>query len=256
MKRIISLFGIAIMATFALSAVSVATASAEELTKILTSGGAPTEAAPLTDVATQKEPGHLLAVGGLEVKCEKGSGTESWTSANLGKANVKFEGCTSALSTKCTSTGAATGVIETKGNVHFWLALLMLGKPKEEKPANLVSALVFLTEEVKFTCVNASKTIEHKVVVEPKGCVAAQDLPASLEKLVKEVKEEFKEFASGEQSILFVWPEGIKEEKEELPCLLSISVDGGAVELSALSGTLIISGYKKAGAAVEVELMK
>ena len=249
MKRIISLLGVVVMAVFAFSAVSAVTASAAEPTKILPE---PTAAAPLTDAVSQPGEGHLLSTGGTEVKCKKGKGTEEWTSPNLGTGKVLFEGCTSSLSTTCTGSaaGETAGDIASEGAVHFWLALLMTGT-KEKETTELVSALVLLNKEVKFTCVNATKTIEVKVVVKP-GCVASQDLPASLNKLVKSVKEEFKEWSSGEQSILFVLPE---ESKTELECLLRVNVNGAATELSALFGTLVAEGYKKGGKAIEIELM-
>ena len=186
MRRIVTLFGVAVMAVFAFSAVAISVASAFETTKILPE---PTAAAPLTATATQAAAGDLLTVGGLEVKCESGSGSETWTTANLGTGAVLFAKCTGPLSTTCTGEGDPSGLVAVEGEVHFWLGLLMTGT-KEKETTDLSGALVFLlkigaiAKPAKFTCVNAKKTIEDKIEVN--GCVAAQVLPASLNALVKE----------------------------------------------------------------------
>jgi photosystem II stability/assembly factor-like uncharacterized protein len=94
MRRMITLFGVAVMAVFAFTAIASA-----ELTKILPE---PTTSAPLTDTVTQVQPGHILALRGLETKCTKSSGKETWTSANNGTGGVLFEGCSSAVTPQAT----------------------------------------------------------------------------------------------------------------------------------------------------------
>ena len=251
MRRIVTLFSLAVMAAFALSAVAVSAASAEA-TKILPE---PTKSEPLTTKATQSAPGDLLTVGGLEVKCVKGSGSESWTTANLGTGNVLFTECTGPLSTTCTTTGDTAGLISAEGEVHFWLGLLMTGTAEKET-TELIAALVFLLKEgavakpVKFTCVNSKKTIEDKIEVT--GCVAAQVLPASLNALIKEAKEEFAEWKSGETKVLQVLPQ---EATSEINCLPTTSTNGGALELSAITGLFTAGSYEKGGKAITIELM-
>jgi hypothetical protein len=248
MRRIVTLFSLAVMAAFALSAVAVSAASAE-VTKILPE---PTEAAPLTAKAEQSAAGALLTVGGLEVKCKKGSGSETWTTANLGTGLVLFTECTGPLSTTCTGEGDPSGLIAAEGEVHFWLALLMTSETGTE----LVGALVFLlklgavAKPVKFTCVNAKKTIEDKIEVT--GCVAAQVLAASLNALISEAKEEFAEFKSGETKILQVLPQG---GTSEINCLPTTSTNGGALELSAITAKFTVNKYEKGGKSLTIELM-
>jgi hypothetical protein len=248
MRRIVTLFSLAVMAAFALSAIAVSAASAE-VTLILP---APTSGEPLTTTATQSAPGDLLTVGGLEVKCKTGSGSETWTTANLGTGLVLFTECTGPLSTTCTGEGDPSGLIAAEGEVHFWLALLMTSETGTE----LVGALVFLlkvgavAKPVKFTCVNAKKTVEDKI--ETTGCVAAQVLPASLNALIKEAKEEFAEFKSGETKILQVLPQG---GTSEINCLPLTSTNGGAAELSAITGVFTAGTYKKGGKELTIELM-
>jgi hypothetical protein len=244
MKRIVMLFGVAVMAVFAFSALAVSVASAES-TKILPE---PTAGAPLTTTATATE-GHLLTVGGLEVKCKSGSGSETFTSANLGSGNVLFTECKGPLKTVCTGEGDPEGLISAKGEVHFWLALLMTGT-KEKPTSELVAALVYLLEAagVKFTC--KSSTLEDVIVV--KGCVASQVLAASLNKLVSEAKEEFAEWSSGETKILSVLKE---EATSEIACLPTTTVNGGVAELSAVTGLSIFGTFKKGGSAITIELM-
>jgi hypothetical protein len=248
MKRIVTLFGAAVMAVFAFSAMAVSAASAAELTKILPE---PTAAAPLTTVGSQPAEGHLLTVGGLEVKCKKGSGSESFTSANLGTGEVLFTECKGPLATVCTGTGDPEGLISAKGEVHFWLALLMTGTV--EKPTSeLVGALVFLLEAagVKFECVNKAKTVKDEIVVH--GCTASQVKPTSLNKLISTAEEEFAEWSSGETKILSVLKQ---EETSEIACLPTTSTNGGAAELSAITGLFNVTTFKKSGAAITIELM-
>jgi hypothetical protein len=246
MRRIVMLFGVAVMGVFTFSAITVAAASASEPTKILPE---PTTAAPLTATAIQEAEGHLLTVGGLEVKCKKGSGSETWTSANLGTGNVLYTECKGPLKTVCTGEGDPEGLVSAKGEVHFWLALNMVGSEKEPK-SELVGALVFLLESagIKLTC--KSSTLEDKIVV--KGCVAALVLPMSLNALISKAHEEFTEWLSGETSILSVLPQ---ETTKEIPCLPTISVNGGAAELTAYSGLWFVEKYEKGGSAITIELM-
>jgi hypothetical protein len=247
MKRIITLFGVAVMAVFAFTAISASIASAE-LTKILVE---PTTAAPLTDTGEQPAKGHLLSVGGNEITCLKGTGAETFTSANEGTGNVTFEECTSALSTKCNSEGLTGGKIKTEGEVHFWLALLMAAYPNGST-TTLVGALVFLTKEISIVCENATKTIKITIVVQNKSCIAANVLPTSMNALVASVHEEFTEYTSGETQILAVLPAGATSEIE---CLPTIKTNGGTAELFAISALLLLKEFKKSGAALTIELM-
>jgi hypothetical protein len=251
MKRIVTLFGVAVMAMFAFTAISATIASAEE-TKLLPEA---TVANPITDEAVQKEKGHLLSNSGLEVKCEEASGKETWTSLNLATAgHVLFTKCTSSLSSVCTGKGEPEGLIAALGEVHFWLGLLMMGT-KAKETLELISALVFLTKPVEFTCVNTAKTFKDEVVVK-EGCTAAQDLPESLNKSVEEVKEEFTEWAptetKGESAILSVLPAG---GTSEIPCLLRLTVNGGAEQLGAITGKLTFTNYVQNSKKIAIELM-
>jgi hypothetical protein len=244
MKPVMRFFGIALAAACAVTAIPVAVASAAEETKILPE---PTAAAPLSVTTTQAAEGHLLTVGGFEVKCKASSGSEAFTTANNGKAEVILTGCTGPLSTTCSS-GTTAGLIKAAGSVFFWLALFMTG----ELTTELVSALVFHLEEVKFTCVNAKKTVEDNVVVFP-GCIAAEVLARSLNKLIETATQEFAEFKSGQTVILEVLPAGAT--KEEL-CLPTVSVNGGAAELAALRAVVVAEKFKKGGLGITIELMK
>jgi hypothetical protein len=215
----------------------------------------PTTANPITDVANQSEKGHLLSNTGLEVKCEKGVGSESWTSANLASAaHVLFTECKAALESVCTGEGEPAGLIAALGEAHFWLGLLMMGT-KGNQTSELISALVFLTKEIKFKCENESGSVKEAVVVKP-GCTAAEDLPASLNKLVSEVKEEFTEWApketKGESGILSVLPAGATS---EIPCLLHLTVNGGAEQLAAITAKFAMTNYKHSEGTLTIELM-
>jgi hypothetical protein len=244
MKRIVSMFGVAVMAVFAFTAISIAVASAET-TKILPEPGA--GAAALTDTATQSTAGHWLTPGGLEIKCGSGAGSETWTSANEGTGEVNFKTCTSSLSTVCTGNGVSTeGEIKLKGDLHFWLALEML-----TSGTKLIGALVFLIlPAFTFTCVNKAKTIKEEIEIKDNSCMA--DMVLTLNKLVSTVQEELSEWTSGETLILEVLPAG---STSEIKCLPTESTNGGTAELFALKANFAISSYKKGGSATTIELM-
>jgi hypothetical protein len=216
-----------------------------ESTKILPE---PSAGAPLTDTMTQPAAGHWLSVGKSEITCKKSSGSESFTSANEGTGNLTLEECTSSLSTKCTSSGQATGTIKAEGEMHFWLALLMI----TATTSTLVGALVFLYKEVPIVCENTSKTIKIEVVVVNKSCIAANVLPTSMNALVSSVHEEFTEYSSGETQILSVLPAG---GTSEIACLPTLKTNGGTAELFALSALFLVKEFKKSGAAITIELM-
>jgi len=244
MNRLTGPLATAVIAVLALTAIPAAIASAES-TKILVE---PTAAAPLTDTMIQASTGHLLSIGGNELTCKKGSGKEEFTGPNEGSGNVTFEECTSALSTKCNSSGETGGKIKTEGEVKFWLALLMI----TASTSTLVGALVFLTKTIPIVCENATKTIKIEIEVQNKSCIAAVVLNTSMNTLVSSVHEEFTEFASGETQILSVLPAGATS---EIACLPTIKTNGGTAELFAISALFLIEGFKKSGSAITIELM-
>ena len=140
MKRF-RLLGVVLMAVFVLGVIVATRASAAEPTKILPE---PTAVKPLT--ATDKSgPGTLLTVAGSEVKCTKGTSTSSFTTPNLGTFHAIFEGCKAKVpiigTAPCTGASDEKEKILLLGTVHYVLALLMEGKPKEEKTPKLVAAL-------------------------------------------------------------------------------------------------------------------
>jgi hypothetical protein len=246
MKRIITFVGTAVISAFALTAIPVTTASAEE-TKILPE---PTEAAPLEGTTPQAGAFRLLSTGGSEIKCGDNLNVFIFIFPNRGKEKVLFEKCTSALSTKCTGGGATTtGDIKLELEVNFWLALLML-KPSGTE---LVGALVFLfPSALAIECVNSTKTVKIEVVVQAKSCFAAQVEAASLNKLISKANAAFTEFSSGETQILEVLPAGATS---EIQCLPTIKVNGGSAELVALEGKFSAETFKKGGKTITIELM-
>jgi hypothetical protein len=244
MKRIITLFGVAVLAVVALTAIQVTTAWAEE-TKILPE---PTAASPLKAETTQSAAGKILSVGGTEIKCGKGKGTQEWTSANNGKGEILFEECTSALSEKCKNAELA-GAIKIAVEIKFWLALWMEASGEEV----LVGALVFLTPLLTtFECVNSAKTIKTEVDLKKGSCFAAQVYKESLNTLISLAKAHFSEFKSGETQILFVLPENGTSESA---CLPIITVNGGEEQLAALEAVFQAGTFKKGGNAITIQLM-
>jgi hypothetical protein len=161
--------------------------------------------------------------------------------------------CKSALSSTCTGEGEATGLVAMLGEVHFWLGLLMMGTIGHET-TELISALVFLVKTTQFLCTNSAKTFKADVPVN--GCLAAQDLPESINKLVSKVHEVFEEWApaetKGEQAILLVLP---ANSSSEINCLLKVTVNSGAELLAAIVGLLFGEKYEHNEGALTIELM-
>lgn len=213
-----------------------------EPTKILP---LPSKASPLTFTSKGGE-GVLLTVGKNEVKCEKATDKGEFTSANLGTVQVTFEKCKAKVpiigSAPCTGEGDSKEQILFKGVGHYWLALLS-GK--------LVAALVILFNKsegtiVHFTC----EALGQKQLIIVEGCAAS--LAEPVEKLTKITKDVFKEEKSGVADIREVLPQ---ETATEIKCISLTSVNGGAFEESAQTGTAENEGFKQGGAAVEVLLM-
>ncbi len=224
MKRI-RLLGVVLMAVFVLGAIAATTASAAEVTKILPE---PTKEKPLK-VKSKSGSGTLLTVGGSEAKCEKAKGTSEFTTPNLGTFHTEFEGCKIKApivkTAPCTGVGDKKEVILLLGTVHYVLALLMT----KGTETTLVAALAFLFEELHFTC----EALGQKELILVKGCAAANAEPT--EKLTNKTKDTFKEFTTGESSILEIL---LEEAKKETPCLTEVNIGGKGFELAAETGTV------------------
>jgi hypothetical protein len=231
--RNVKLFAVAIMAIFALSVVAVATAAAEERTKVLPE---PTLASPLTSTGKGGE-GKLVTVGGKEVKCKKAVGTGEFTSLNLGPFHTTFEECTGPLDSTCMGEGDAAGKVLLLGTAHYWLALLT---------GRLVAALVFLFNELHFTC----EALGVKLLVLVKGCAAALAEPTEV--LTKVTKDVFTEEKTGVSDIRSVLPQ---ESTKELSCHTETNVNGAGFEESGETGTAENEKFEKGGSAVSVLLM-
>jgi hypothetical protein len=242
--QLIKRFGLVLMAVFALTAIAASTAAAEEKTLILPT---PTEKEPL-EVTSKGGEGTLLSVGGLEVRCKDASGSSRFTTANLGTFHVLFLGCvgreSNGLEAPCTGAGDEKEKILVLGKVHYVLALWM----KSATETELLAALIILLEPVvKFTC----EALFVKRTTEVKGC--ASSLATPINELVKETKDIFEEFKSGETKILEFLVEGTTG--SETPCLTETSFAGKAFELSAEKGTAENSSFKKGGKEITIELM-
>jgi len=162
--RRFKLFGLAVLAVFAATAVVTASASA---------------VAPLPQVLpTTITEWHGTQVGvasleqsesGLKIECSGGSGLGVIESSRtLGLFHITFTGC-KALSGQCTGLGDATaGTILTLG---LWHSVIDVDEP------NLAAAILFLIEEVHFSC--------GIVLIKVKGsvlCLVLEPLALTLEK--------------------------------------------------------------------------
>jgi hypothetical protein len=237
----IKLIGLSLVAVIALLALTATSASAaEEKTKMLPESGV---------TFTSKSGEGKLTILGLatSVICKKDKGSGTIESANLGKYETIFEECHSNGSTTNNCKGATdttAGIILSKGTYHFWLALETLNGV----PNTLVGALVFLPEEIHFTCVIAG--LNNLFLV--KGCLAA--LATKLNTLVSTTTDTFALAGgvAGDQLITEVLPQGAEKEIE---CVLLTSVNGGAFTMSALENVAENETFKKGAETVTVLLM-
>jgi len=234
----IKLFGVVMVAVFAIFALVTSVAAAEEKTKMLPESG-------VTFKGVQVGEGKLVQKSGEEVKCKKGKGSGTIESANLGKYETLFEECTSLGGSICTGEGDASGTILNHGTYHFWLALETLNGVEH----TLVGALVNLPEETKFGCTLLGITVKITVL---KGCVAA--LATKLNTLVSTTTDTFAQVAGkpGIQLIINVLPQ---EKTTEIECILLSQKGTGAFEQSSLVGVAENSTFKKGETAVTVLLM-
>jgi hypothetical protein len=206
--------GAALMAILALSAFAVAMASAAEPTKMLPSAG--------VTFTAKSGPGTLLTIGGSEVKCTSSLGSGTIDTTNLGNFHTEFSGCKAELKgfkPTCTGEGDSSGKILLLGTFHYWLATL--GKA-------LVGALVFLIAQFHFTC----ELLGQKQLIIVLGCAAALAEPT--ETLTTVTRDVFKETKSGISDIRTVLPENATK---AIACITTTSVNGGAFEESAQTGT-------------------
>jgi hypothetical protein len=221
----------AIVAIVALTAIAAATASAEELPNILATAEA-TEKAPVT--GTSSSGATEFGSGFTTLKSTKSEGTQSQTSPKLGTFDVLF------LEVKTILGGSCTGLNDTKEG-----SVLVLGTfhvRHYNSGATLLTALIFLLNEVHFTC-------EGKLIL-VKGCVAGRVTPEGGGK-VKSLTATL-EVEKGDNKIVKVLNESNTGEEN---CELLASQNAKEFTLSAQKQTQTITGFKQNGKAAEVEVM-
>jgi hypothetical protein len=213
--------GISVIAVMALISSATASASAaEEKTKMLPESGI---------TFTSKAGKGKLSILGLTtaVNCEKGKGSGTVESANLGRGEGTAEEChfNGVATNPCTGAGDATGVILSKGTFHFWLALETLNGVAK----TLVAAFVSLPEETHFTCVVAGLN----QLFLAKGCDAALATPLNTLSSTVKATLALASGVAGDQLITEVLPQ---EKTTEIECVGLVSVNGGAFTMAAGEG--------------------
>jgi hypothetical protein len=227
-------FGVCVVGVLVLFALTASVAAAEEKTKMLPESG--------VSFTSKGKEGALNQVGSIfNVKCKKGKGSGTITSANLGAYKADFEECKDSLGGTCTGAGEASGIILNEGEYHFWLAKESLGGVN-----TLVGALAFLPKEAHFTCVDAG--INNLVLV--KGCVAALATP--LNTLASITTDVYAESSTGVQLITKVLPANSTTETE---CVLLSEKNAEGFKQSSLNTTVENEGFKSGTTAITVLLM-
>lgn len=236
MKQI-KLLGLALMAILALTGIISATsATAEELPNILPAG---TAAEPV--LATSSSGVSTFGNGILKLTSQKSKGTLDSTSTKLGTFKVAFEETEDEIARTCTGVGDAAGVVLVEGTFHI--------RDFKEK-GTLLTAAIFLLNEVHFTCENAVS----KVLLLVRGCVAGALTPENTLTNTLTVTLA-KNGGLNDNLIITVLNEANTAEE---PCQLLSSENEGAFVLSNEKTTQTLTGFKKdpAGTAVEVLVMR
>jgi hypothetical protein len=213
--------GVGVIAAMAVILLVVSSASAaEEKTKMLPESG-------ITFVS--KAGKGKLSILGLTtaVNCEKGKGSGTVESANLGKGQGAAEEChfNGVATNPCTGAGDASGVILSSGTFHFWLALETLNGVAN----TLVGAFVSLPEETHFTCVVAGLN----QLFLAKGCDAALATPLNTLAATVKATLALAGGVAGDQLITKVLPQ---EATSAIECVGLVSVNGGAFTMAAGEG--------------------
>jgi hypothetical protein len=178
---------------------------------------------------------HFEAKGGFQINCKNGTGTGKVTALKLGEVTTTYTECLTAGKTPCLGTGGKPEQITIKGPFHVWYVLLS-GK--------LQPGLVYLPTEAKIEC--------GKTIVLLRGCMAGLVKPTNVKtkELVTELKQE-----KGVNDIIEAYSE---EEKEGKPvvikCKLETSINGLEFEQTGSETVDTMSGFKKEGKAIEVEI--
>jgi hypothetical protein len=135
---------LALFAVFATSAVAVATASAEEMAKLVS---AATKLETSTGFKGSGKKGTLETVAGNTITCTESKIEGKVTSLQESEATVTFKGCTAFSIVKCNSAKASAGEIVTK--LSFYL-----GWEKKPETELVVKATIlpYKTATVKLEC--------------------------------------------------------------------------------------------------------
>lgn len=215
------ILGLALMATFVLSAVVSATASAEPAVIL-------PETAQLFSGESSKGTLEVLP-GGLahRVVCQKDKSEGNIeTGGKLGQFHIKFESCKAAGLFACTGLGEAVEVILSLGTYHIVYDKLGTG-------AALGVGILFLVEPVHFTCSNGAEFVVQGEVL----C------------LIKPINALAKHFeivcerggTEGDPGEITYWNENGTEVKMGLEKLLTKENGGAGVMSSELTTALILT---------------
>ncbi len=239
--------GMAFLAILAINTVALTTtASAVLLAEFLPT---PSATSPVT-FTIKGGPSELVPLlsklgEATNIKCKEHTGSGELTSPKLGKGEIKYKGCeVTALGAKCEDlTGG--GAITAKGTLHIQSGLLEKVEGGKLIPT-LVPALVFLPEEVHYTCGIVLFQILQSS--ENPSCVAGELLEPNT--LLKTVKVDFKEEkeTKGDQDIIKVF----NSEDKEYECKLFFSQSEGKTQDEALASEkeLEITGFTQGKAAI------
>jgi hypothetical protein len=148
MRRFTAVSLLTILATLALSAIAVATASALENVEVLPS---PTKTTPLKFTAKGLAGDLEGEQSGSAIECKEVSVPGEFTSTNLGVATLTMTGCKSPLNgAKCESLPEdKAGTLELKADVHLVDVLLPAGEPL---PELMLGVAVILLELLHVQC--------------------------------------------------------------------------------------------------------
>jgi hypothetical protein len=229
MKRITSM-GLTVAVLFALGAILAATAVAVTVPNILPEG---TAAEPVTATTTTGET--EFGNGFIKITSKTSTGTESRNATKSGAFTNRYK------SVKDTLGSACKGMKDTEAETVTLSGTFHVRDYKEG--TSLRTATIFSLNEYAFDC----GSLETKMA----GCVAGALAPENMKTKTLTITLA-RNGSLSDNKIITV----LKEQNEgNETCQLLAKMGAGAFELSSLVATLTASEFKKAGAAVEVEVM-
>ena len=180
MKRI-KLFGLALIAVFAVGVLASASAFAEEPELKFENGKVPSAGEPAAFTGATATTSELITSAGGKLGCTSATGKGAFTSQDAGEGETEFKGCTDE-GAKCNSDGTA-GVIVVKGPIQLvdvlptgTLDLGVWGEPKSKAGGTLKFTCGTIKTEILGSAIGVIDNTSGTLLTPAEGLVAKTEV--------------------------------------------------------------------------------